>query len=45
LIHPPNTKGKEAKVRCFLNRKVLYKEKDATLQQEKGAPFKAEQDT
>jgi hypothetical protein len=44
LIHPPITKGKEVKVRCFLNREAVYKEKDATPQQEKGAPFKAEQD-
>jgi hypothetical protein len=45
LIHPPNTKGKETKVRYFLNRKAVYKEKGATPQQEKGAPFKAKQDT
>jgi hypothetical protein len=45
LIHVPNTRGKEAKVRCFLNREAVYKEKDATPQQEKGAPFKAKQDT
>jgi len=44
LIPPPNTKGKEAKVRCFLNREAVYKEKNATPQQEKGAPFKAKQD-
>jgi hypothetical protein len=44
LIHPPSTKGKEAKIRCILNREVLYTEKDATPQQEKGPPFKAKQD-
>lgn len=43
-MHPPITKGKEAKVRCFLNRKVFYQEKDAMPQQEKGAPLKVEQD-
>ena len=43
-MHHPNTKGKEAKVRCFLNREAVYKEKDARPQQEKGAPFKAKQD-
>jgi len=45
LIHPPNTKGKEVKMRCILNREAVYKEKGATPQQEKDAPFKAEQDT
>jgi len=44
LIHPPNTRGKEAKMRCILNREAVYKEKDARPQQEKGAPFKVEQD-
>ena len=44
-MHPPITKGKEAKVRCFQTARMLYKEKDATPQQEKGAPFKAKQDT
>jgi len=44
-MHSPNTKGKEAKMRCFLSREAVYKEKDARLQQEKGAPFKAKQDT
>jgi hypothetical protein len=43
LIHPPITKGKEAKVRYISNREAVYKEKDATPQQEKGAPFKAKQ--
>jgi hypothetical protein len=45
LIPPPNTRGKEAKMRCFLNREAVYKEKGARLQQEKDAPFKAKQDT
>lgn len=44
-MHSPNTKGKEAKMRCFLNGEAVYKEKGATPQQEKGAPFKAKQDT
>jgi hypothetical protein len=43
-MHPPITKGKEAKVRCILNREAVYKEKDVTPRQEKGAPFKVEQD-
>ena len=34
-MHPPITKGKEAKMRCILNREAVYKEKDATPQQEK----------
>jgi len=31
-------------MRCFLNREAVYKEKGATPQQEKGSPFKVEQD-
>ncbi len=43
-MHPLNTKGKEEKMRCILNREAVYKENDATPQQEKGTPFKVEQD-
>ena len=41
---PSTQRGKRQKWGVFFNREVLYKEKDAMPQQEKGASFKVEQD-